>query len=121
MSTLGENWKGALNDKETAFDFEANRKAIMAIDRDREREASAFLAHLKSDDLPNGIASCASRGSNSLCLEAPNYLVGTTALAEFSEWLNSQGIEMRFLDTQPSAVNDDNAGTALQFHFTPSP
>ncbi len=86
MATLGEDWKRQvpLND--------SNRRELEDGIARREHAAAQWIEGVQQGLLAKGIASCVSRGSDSLALPFPTEIVASAPLRSFMDTLQAEGL-----------------------------
>lgn len=113
LAVIGTDWLEAIT--KPSFDFDANRRLFDEMSATREAHAENAIRSLKYK-LVEGIASCKSRGSNSLGLEISASVFGTTAYRGFEDWLNNVGITY----TVEKVVADDTGNAKAMLLLTPA-
>lgn len=101
MANLGEQWRQQVGNAGT------NSEILWNIVRQREELARAWVRQIQLQDLPDGIKSCISRGSDSLALPLPLQLVTSQAIREFMNTLSEKGL------LSDIALDDQDPDTAL--------
>lgn len=86
MATLGENWKRQVPVNED------NRLILKDGIARRDETAAQWIEHVRQTALAQGIASCVSRGSDSLALPFPTEIVASAPLRSFMDTLQAEGL-----------------------------
>lgn len=86
MATLGEDWKRQVPANE------GNRRVLEDGIARREQTAVQWIEHVRQTELAQGIASCVSRGSDSLALPFPTEIVASAPLRSFMDSLTAEGL-----------------------------
>lgn len=93
MKKHGKLWLEALEGKELMYDpAETDKYAEEDRISAREEEAKALVKELIEDKIPDGIASCISRGSDRLGVWVPFWLFSSSAFQELRLWAAEQGL-----------------------------
>lgn len=101
MTTLGESWK-----RQVSVNGE-NRQVLEAGIAQRELAAAQWVEQAQKTKLPQGIASCITRGSDSLALPLPTDIIATAPFRTFLDFLRSEGL---LLDV---AINGEGSPDSL--------
>lgn len=75
---IGKAWRHDLGP--ASADQLGNRKVLVQSMREREAAATVYLDAFRKSALHDGIASCITRGSDSLAAPTPDYVIGTLSL-----------------------------------------
>lgn len=119
MENLGEFWRQQLSLVEPSFDHEQNRRAAEEDIRVRESKARTLLSQLMANGIAEGIASCVGRGSNSLAIRCPDYVLLTPSLDAFLAWAREQGLDVSLFDVSAGS-EDVDAKFTISLNFMPS-
>lgn len=80
---------------------------------EREVNASAIIERLIERTIPEGIASCKSRGSASLALELPIAALETNAFESLKGWLRDQHIRHAIAESDTDAADSKHVALVL--------
>lgn len=86
LATLGEDWKRKVSINED------NRRVLEEGIARREQVATQWIEHVRKIALAQGIASCVSRGSDSLALPFPTEIVASAPLCSFMDALKAENL-----------------------------
>ena len=101
MTTLGQQWRQQVHCDDT------NYRALSESISRCEQEAREWVSQAKREALEAGIASCISRGSDSLGLPVPSHIIQAWPIREFMAELATKDI------LADIALDGDEPGVSL--------